>query len=353
MPFTTGQLESISRYMLPTDLKKKPIDQITADKPLFNWLMKNKEEWGGAGGAVTEPLRITNDSNGQDYFGADQVSFNSRDPIRRTNWRWFNYFQGFGFDEDTLQAAGIVIDDDSDVVATIDEKYRLSNLYGESIESMRLGTQEDLDLRFHLNGAQSTKAAPGLDYLVALDPTIGTVGGLNAATFDFWRNNTELDINVLTPANGNINAAMKAMSRANMLYGGHKPDAIFAGLAYLEQLEKENRAIHHVNIDTTGRTGTDFDGAVKMTRFDGVEVQWDPTFEKLDELYGPLAQPWTNRCYMLFSGGLRLRPIKGQWMKQTKPKRPYDRFVHYTGMKAKYAFTTGQRNAQAVLSVDV
>lgn len=353
MPFTTAQLESISRYMLPTDLRKKPIDQITADMPFFNWVMKNKEEWSGAGGAVTEPLRVTNESNGQDYFGADQVSFNSRDPIKRTNWRWSNYFQGFGFDEDTLQAAGIVVDDDGEVVATLDEKQRLSNLYAESIESLRLGTREDLAIRFLLDGTQSTKVTPGLDFLVALDPTIGTVGGLNAATFEFWRNNTELDIDVTTPANGNINAAMKKMWRANTLFGGHAPDGIFAGQVYLEQLEKENRAIHHVNVNTTGRTATDMDGAMGTTRFGKVEVQHDPYFEKLDELYGPLAQPWTNRCYMLWSGGLRARPIKGQWMKQTKPKRPYDRFVHYTGIKAKWAFSAGQRNAQSVLSVDV
>lgn len=353
MPFTTAQLDAVSHYMLPTHLKKKPIDQITTDKPLFNALMRNKEEWSGAGGYLTEPLRITNESNGQDYFGADQVTYNTRDPIKRTNWKWYNYHQGFGFDEDTLRAAGIIIDDDSQQVVTLDEKNRLAHLYNEALESMRLGTQEDLDLRFHLDGTQSAKAAPGLDFLVSLNPTVGTVGGLDAGQFSFWRNNTNLDIDVTDPANGAINAAMKAMWRANTLYGGRAPNLILAGQKFLEELEKENRAIHHVNVNTSGRTGTDMDGAIATTRFNGVAVEWDPTFEKLDEMFGPLATPWTNRAYMLNLETLRLRPLSGDWMRGRKPRRLPDRYVHYRAITSKYGLTVGQRNAQAVLSVDV
>lgn len=352
MGFTTAQLDRISAVMLPTHLKKKPIDQITRDLPLLTWLLAHKEEWDGAGGFVTEPLRISNDSNGQDYFGADQVSFNTRDPIRRTNWRWYNYFQGFGFDEDTLRAAGILISDDSSTVATLDEKRRLSNLYAESIESMRLGTQEDLDIRFHLDGSQSPKVGPGLDFLVSATPNVGTIGGLNAADFAFWRNNTALDIDVSTPADGQINAALKAMWRANTLYGGRRPNGIFCGKRFIEHLEAENRAIHHVNAQATGRSATNFDGAVGETSFNKVPVQWDPTFELIDELFGPFSTPWTDRCYMLNSDTLRLRPLSGDWMRQRKPKRTYDRFVHYSAMTSKYVVTCGQRNAQALLSID-
>lgn len=353
MAFTQAQLDRIGDFVIPFHLKKKPIDQVNSDKPFYDWMLKNAEEWSGAGGYITEPLRVSNDSNGQDYFGADQVSYNSRDPLKRTKWPWYNYHQGFGFDEDTLRAAGIFISDDSATTHSEDEKRTLSNLFGEAVESMRLGTQEDLDLRFHLNGAQSTKAAPGLDFLVSLTPNVGTVGGLNAANFEFWRNNTRLDIDVTTPGNGAINAAMKAMWRANTLYGGLAPNGIFAGQRFLEELEKENRAIHHANVQTTGRTGTNYDGGVASTFFNGVQVQWDPTFEKMDEMYGPLATPWTNRCYMLNSNTMRLRPLSKDWLRQRMPTRMYDRYVHYRAMTSKYAQTIGQRNANAVLSVDV
>ncbi|MGH8032023.1 MAG: phage major capsid protein, partial [Luteimonas sp.] len=326
---------------------------ITADKPLFNYLIKSKEEWGGAGGYLTEPLRVKNDGNGQDYFGADQVNFNARDPIKRTRWPYYGYHQGYGFDEDTLQSAGIQISDDSQtVVATADEKYRLGNLYKEVIESMRLSTQVDLDERFHLNGAQSAKAAPGLDSLISLTPTVGTVGGLDAAQFDFWRNNTRLGIVTAPIADGPINAALKAMWRASMLYGGVTPDGIFCGLAFLEALEAENRVIQRIEVMSNGRQGTDLDGAIRNTTFNGVPVMWDPTHERLDAQYGPFSTPWTNRCYMHNSKtGMRLRPIKGAWMQHRKPKRMHDRYVHFCAMTSKYGMTIGQRNATAVLSI--
>ena len=352
MSFTTDQLDRISAYVIPTHLKKKPIDQITKDRPLLKWLLEHKEEWDGMGGYVTEPLRVKNDGNGQDYWGADQVSYNSRDPLKRTNWKWANYHQGFGFDEDTLKANGITISDDSSAVASTDEKRRLNNLYAESVESMRLSTEEDLDLRMHLDGSQSPKAAPGLDFLVSLTPNVGTIGGLNAADFPFWRNNTALDIDVATPADGAINAALKRMWRANVLHGKKRPDGVFVGQRFIERLEAENRAIHHVNVQASGKSATNFDGAVGDTRFNALPVIHDPTFEELDTLFGPLATPWTDRAYLLNSETLRLRPLAGEWMRQRKPKRAYDRYVHYSANTTKYAFTVGQRNAQAVLSID-
>src|SRR5690606_15475206 len=108
------------------------------------------------------------------------------------------------------------------------------------------------------------------------------------------------------------------------------------GLGFLTALEKENRAISHLNV-TMGTSGTSYDGGVALTKFNGTPVVWDPTFERLDEEYGPLATPWTNRAYMLNSRTLRLRPISGAWMQLRKPKRMHDRYVHFNAMTSKYA----------------
>lgn len=352
MAFTQAQLDRIGDYVIPHHIKKKPIDQITADKPFYNWLLQHKEDWSGAGGFLTEPLRLQTQGNGQWYFGADQVGYNSRDPAKRSHWSWYDYHQGFGFDEDTLKAAGITISDDSQSVVSEDEKQRLSDLYGEAIDDMRISTQEDLDIAFHLNGAQGAKVAPGLDFIVPLDPTTGVVGGFDSALIDAWRNNTFLDVDVSTPANGAINAAMQSASRANMRFGGQATTFIMAGEAALASLERENKVITHTNT-AMGASGTSYDGGVKRTSFGGVEVKHNPTFEKLDELYGPIATPWTNRIYMLTDNGVRLRPLKGDWMRIRKPGRMYDRYVHYRGMTNKYALTSGQRNANSVISLDL
>lgn len=350
MPFNQAQLAAIGYTSIPLFARNDPIDQVNTVHPFFNALVKNKEDAPGGAENYVEQVYIDNDSNGQNYFGADQVSYNERDNVRQAKYPWYNYFNGFGFDEDTLKANGIIVNDDREAVASQAEKVQLTNRLKTAYKSMKLGSQADLDIEFHLDGSQSTKAVPGLDHLVSLTPNVGVVGGIDAATSPYWRNNTSLGIVTTTPADGNINAAMKRMWRANTLYGGNAPNLIVCGQDFLEALEKENKAISHLNVQMSG-SGTSYDGAVKNTTFMGVPVEWDPTFDKLDELFSP-ATPWSKRCYMLNTDvGPRLRPVSGFWMLARKPPRMYDRFVHYWGMTSSYRLTMGQRNAQAVLTI--
>lgn len=351
MPFNSTQIEQIGHYAIANFAKNDPIDQVNWQRPFFKKLVDNKVEDVGGNQFFSENIYVSNDSNGQNYFGADQVSYNSRDPGRLTQWAWYNYHNGFGFDEDTLKANGIIKTDDREAVASDAEKVMLSNRLKQAYYSMKMGTQEDLDIEFHLDGSQSAKAVPGLDHIVSLDPTTGTVGGIDGAVHTYWRNNTSLDIDVSVPANGAINAAMKAMWRANTRYGGQAPDLIICGLGFIEQLEMENRKVNTGFVTVDNMKGTNYDGGVRSTSFNGVDVMWDPTFDAIDDLFSP-ADPWTYRCYMLSMKSLTLRPISGYWMLDRKPPRVYDRYVHYWGKTSSYRLTTNRRNAQAVLTID-
>lgn len=351
MPFNAQQIDSIGHYAIANFAKNDPIDQVNWDRPLWAALTKNKKEDVGGNQFFSENIYVSNDSNGQNYFGADQVSYNERDPGRYTQFAWYNYHNGFGFDEDTLKANGIIKTDDREAVASGAEKVMIANRLKEAYYSMKMGTQEDLDIEFHLDGTQSTKAVPGLDHLVSLTPGTGVVGGIDPATALYWRNNTSLGIVTTTPSDGNINAAMKAMWRANTRYGGMRPNLILAGQTFLEELEAENRAISHLNVDMNTNSGTTYDGGVATTKFNGVPVMWDPTFDEIDDRFGPFGTPWTKRCYMLNTESMVLRPISGFWMLNRKPPRVYDRYVHYWGKTSSYRLTTGRRNGSAVLSI--
>ena len=84
--------------------------------------------------------------------------------------------------------------------------------------------------------------------------------------------------------------------------------------------------------------------------FKGVEIVWDPVFDTLDTEDSP-ATAWSDRCYLLNTNHLSLRPIKGHWMVSRKPPRVYDRYVHYWALTAKAAMTTNKRRAHAVLAL--
>jgi hypothetical protein len=103
------------------------------------------------------------------------------------------------------------------------------------------------------------------------------------------------------------------------------------------------------------KTGVTLDGGVGTglstgLYFKGVEIIWDPVFATMDTLDAPTI-PWVKRCYFINKKYLKLRPIKGHWLISRRPPRVYDRYVHYFGLTAKAAFTTGKRNAHAVLAL--
>ena len=351
MPFNSTQIEQIGHYAINDFAKNDPVDQVNSKHTLFSWLVANKEDRAAVGQFYSENIYVSNDSNGQNYFGADQVTYNSRDPNRLTQWAWYNYHNGFGFDEDTLKAAGIIKTDDREAVASGAEKAILWSRLKAAYTSMKRGTQEDLAIEYLWDGTQSTKAVPGVGSIIALTPAGTTVGGINSTTSTFWVNNTALGIVTSTPSAGLINAALKKMQRACTKFGGANPTRIFAGQAFIEALEAENKAISHLNVtmNNSGR-GTDYDGGVASTMFNGIPVIWDPTFELIDAKYSP-ATPYTKRAYMVSDAALTLRPVQGFWMLDRKPPRMYDRYVHFWARTSSYRLTTDRRNGLAVVTI--
>ena len=61
---------------------------------------------------------------------------------------------------------------------------------------------------------------------------------------------------------------------------------------------------------------------------------------------------FSKRAYFVNKAGFKLRPVKGEWMRNRRPERLPDRYVHYWAKTAKYALTTPQRNGLAVVTLD-
>jgi hypothetical protein len=348
MPFTAAQLVTGASYSLATYQKKDPIDQVNFQHATLDWLVKNKEVSTFGNGSFKEPIYIANGSNYQNYFGADQVTYNERDPAKWTDFQYFNNHDGFWFDEDRLAAAGIFMADDSDTgsMPTATEQASLIDLLKVSYSSLKSGIQEQLSYEVLRDGSQSTKAAPGMQSLVSKTPTVGTVGGLNAATYTYWRNNANLGI-----AAANLIDQMEITWRACLQYGGMIPDFIPCGAAFLDVYRQQAGLTINRRMEGPGvsKGGVSFDASVTAVYFKGIQLVWDPTFEALDTLLGTTTQ--TKTCYFLNSKSIKLRPLKGNWMVDRKPERLPDRYVHYFGQTSKYGFTTNKRNALAVLTI--
>ena len=348
MAFTTEQLTRGADYALKARSAANPIDQINVKHVALDWLVAGKKEETFAGGSYKEPLYMSNDSNYQRYFGADQVTHNQRDPVRWTDFAWGDVFEGFWLDEDTLLMNGIRIADDSASAPTIDEKNQLLNLLETNHDAVKRSLQQQLAYDMYRTGSIA-KSVPGLLHIVqklAVDwATNGnTVGGINSATTSYWRNNVNTGITA-----ADVVTEMEETWQNCMLYGGKLPTKIVGGRAFVDNYRRYAQETINRQIEAgNARGGVSLDASVANLYFHGVPVEWDPTLDELGTADSDTTL--TKTCFFL-NDAVKLRPVKGEWMKERRPVRTPDRFVHYFGKTCKWGMTTNQRNALAVLSI--
>lgn len=348
MPVSSAQLLAGANYTLQTYSTDDPVDQFTVAHPLSKWLIANKEASVFGNGIYNEKVRVSNDSNYQNYTGDDQVTYNRKDTVRLAAYQHYEAHDGFALNETELANNGILMTDDREAVMTEAEKIQIVNKLQEGYSTLKEGFQENWDLEIHRDGSQSTLAVPGLDLLVSTTPATTTVGGIDASTSLYWRNNVNTGISTGTA--GALTEAMETEWRKCMTYGGMAPDFIVCGSKFFDAYRKDAGLTVDRQIIVPGRGGTNIDASFSGVYFKGVEVVWDPVFDVLQAALNPTFN-WDKRCYFLNSKAIKLRPVKGRWMINRKPSRMYDRYTHYFALTADYGLTAKKRNAMSVMSI--
>lgn len=350
MPFTAQELLDAGKAGLDFFLANDPVDQIALERPLLKALQAKKQSAPGAKQYVVEQLRKTYGSNFQWFNGSSVVTYNRRQTLEQASFAWRSCHDGLALNEDQLTQNGIIMTDTAGPSSASDaEKIQLTNLFKEQAAVLKLGFQEQFSYALHVDGTSSTDAITGLDALVALVPTTGTVGGIDRSVAGnaYFRNNFATGLTTTT-GTGTILNQMEVMYRQCMRNGG-RPDLMIAGSTYID-------GYRNFVLNTFGRM--DFgpsnrkrvEGGTEVLTFQGTEVQWSPEFQELDARFAP-ATLWEKRMYMLNSGTIRLRPMEGHDMISRKPPRAYDRYEYYWAMTWKGALTINRPSGNAVLAL--
>ena len=348
MPFNAAQLAQGANYQLDFFAKNDPIDQVNTDRPWLKKLIDTKQAAPAGNQFYVEQIYISNDSNYQNYFGSQQVTYNERDGVRQARYAYYNFHDGFGLDEDRLAANGIALTDDGESVVSQAEKFQLTNLLKTQYQQLKEGVHENLHEELLRSGAQDVNSCPGLDALVSTTPNTGVIGGLDAATQTYWRNNIALNI---ASTAGVLTETMEQTWRACTRFGGSAPDFIMASGAFIDAYRRDAKSEVDRQIMTPARGGVGLDGSVSQVFFKGIPIVWNPTLDILDAKFGAPPTRWDRRCYFINTKHIKLRPVTGHWMVNRKPARVYDRYVSYFGMTSKYRLTMNKRNSHAVLSI--
>lgn len=349
MPFSAQEIQDAGKIGLDYYLAAKPIDQVAVERPLLKALMAKKKSAPGAKQFIVEQLRTGYGSNFQWFNGNQTVTYNRRVTNQQANFPWRSAHDGLALDEDRLIQNGIVITDDKGPTnASQAEKIQLTNLFEEQMEVLRLGFQESFSHQLHLDGTQNPDAITGLDGLISLTPTTGTVGGIDRATNGYWRNNVATGL-TSTTGTGTILNQMEIAFRQAKRNGG-SPNLILAGSQFIDAYRNFLLSSYGRIDFSNGPFGKTVDAGTESMSFHGVPVVWSPEFADLDARYGP-ATPWEKRAYFLNLDTIKLRPIEGQDMVTRKPPRAYDRYEYYWGITWRGALTMNRANANVALAI--
>jgi hypothetical protein len=195
------------------------------------------------------------------------------------------------------------------------------------------------------DGVADPKALAGIKFLVADNPAVGIVGGINRATAgnEWWRNlaRTAASGGAVTssPTNGGaLLQELQKQRRQLIRYGGAPTDA-FCGSDFLGAMEVEMRA--NGLYTQTGFKGTQ-DASMGSVAFAGTEFVYDPTMDDLG---------LNKRAYWLDLNNIFIEAMTGEWMHQHTPARPANQFLMYRSITTTCQMVGKQFNSSLVIDI--
>lgn len=212
---------------------KKIIDNFTNKNALLKRLKdKGKVKKVSGGRTIVKPIYYDDNNTFQRYADYETLNTAASDVISAAEYEW-------------KQANVNVVISGAERRKNSGES-QLFDLLESRIENAILTMENNICSDLYSAGtADGGKQINGLQALVAGDPTTGTVGGINRATYTFWRNQAyDFSANAVTPSATTIQAAMNDQY-VNCLRGADQTDLILAAnnywLFYLASLQANQR----------------------------------------------------------------------------------------------------------------
>jgi hypothetical protein len=155
-----------------------PEDQVHGDYWLFNRMSSGKGFKGLSGGdSITGPIEYALNSTVQSYSDTDTFATGRVDVFDRYEYDWKEY-------------VGTIVMSELEKDRNAGEG-ELFALAPAKMENLRMSLRGNINADAYGDGTGNNgKAVDGLQKLVAVNPLLGTVGGINRATFSFFRNQT-------------------------------------------------------------------------------------------------------------------------------------------------------------------
>lgn len=159
-------------------LRKDEIhDNVFNSRPLLAWLKeKGKVNKGKSGLRIEEKLMYAENQTVKSFGRGDTFSLTPPETMTMSQWEW--KFVGVNLTRYYVDEKKCASSKDA------------AGLVNNGIKNAKLSLSKELNRECFGDGTgNGSLDMDGLGNIIATDPTTGTVGGINRATWSFWRNN--------------------------------------------------------------------------------------------------------------------------------------------------------------------
>lgn len=366
MAFSPTEIANIANAALDYYFNKGDLfDQTIQARPLLDKIEKKKKTFPGGKGNISLAVKGTyGDGSGNDvlkgYTHNDTVNFFTPANIKRVAYPWREHHIGLTLTHTELKIDGIsVVDTNGETTSNHSQREMtaLVNLLEDKLSELGEQYARSMNTLFYGDGTADPKALTGLAHLIAADPSVGTVGGMDRATTAWWRNRArtaafgaKVTATAALAAHGGDAVTSSAADGGKLLqtlqeerrqlirYGG-SPDVFLCGSDFLGAMEKEIRA--NGNYSETGFNKS-FDGSMGSMSFAGQAIQYDPTLDDMG---------LAKRAYWFDSKRVFLMAMENEWRKDHTPARPANQFVLYRSVTSTGQMVMTQANSSLVIDI--
>lgn len=326
-------------------VRGKAFAQTIQDKPLLRILRGAQQSFPGGKDNISFPVQgaFMSDTAGflAGYTEDEQLVFRQAANVLRAYYPWREHHAGLIISWTELKKDGITITDDQKVSEHSQvDLIRLTGILENRLSDFGESYSRAFNTLLWGDGTGDTEAIAGIQAILISTPAVGTTGGLNRATYSWWRHRQNLGI-AMSEEDQTLSKTLRSEVRQLRRYGG-KPNVALAGSDFLEALEAEFQAKgSYTNTGFSGGGKNELGIAEVSLRGLGT-FQYDPTLDDLG---------LDKYCFCIDTERLKLRPMEGEDDKILNPTRPYDYLVFLKSMTWTGGLVSNQLNAHGVYSI--
>ena len=337
-------------------VKNGPLSQTTQERPLLALLDAGKESFPGGKDVISGAVQgafISDTAGVVGYSEDDALTFNQSANVLRYSYPWYEMAFGLKISFTEFKKDGISVGDDMKMSEHANaESVRIAggtikNRMADYVESYA----RDMNRIFWADGAADAKSVPGVTSILTDSPNLGVTGGLDRATYTWWRHRARLGALAVTTntgpkiaasaANQTLTKTLRSELRQLRRYGG-RPNKALCGSQFIEALELEVSEKGIYTQEGFKNAGKNDFGMASISLLGLGTFEYDPTLDNMG---------YSKRCYVFDTKHLKKRPMDGEENKILTPERPYQYLAFFRSMTWTGGLIADQLNCHGVYEV--